>query len=220
MKKNLLLLLLLVSPIVMIAKERTQSEALSIATEFFNKSQGINTRASAALTLVAVSTDFKFAPITRASSTSEPAFYIYNQGTDGFAIVSGDDRMKPILAYSHKGAFVTENIPANILGYLASYVAEMNRLDINNALPKTYYAPATRTYPSAITPLLGDIMYNQGAPYSDKCPDKYVTGCVATAMAQVMKYYEYPTTGKGSHSYTTGTDGLKCSFEFSTTTFD
>ena len=129
-------------------------------------------------------------------------------------------RMKPILAYSHKGAFVTENIPANILGFLASYVAEMNRLDINNALPKTYYAPATRTYPSAITPLLGDIMYNQGAPYSDKCPDKYVTGCVATAMAQVMKYYEYPTTGKGSHSYTTGTDGLKCSFDFSTTTFD
>ena len=223
MKKNLLLLLLFVSPIVMIAKERTQSEALSIAEEFFNKSQGINTRASATPTLVAVSSDFNYSPSTRTASTQVPAFYIYNNGTEAFAIVSGDDRMKPILGYSDKGAFVTENIPANIVSFLASYVTEMNWLVTNDAPAKTFYAPATRSYPSAVSPLLGSIMYNQSAPYNDFCPEQdgstSVTGCVATAMAQVLKYHEYPTTGSGSITYTTSTYNLSCTFNYSDTTF-
>ena len=65
----------------------------------------------------------------------------------------------------------------------------------------------------AVEPLLGNINYNQGAPYNNKCPylngGRAVTGCVATAMAQVMRYYQYPAHGTGTFTYTGGDDGAK-----------
>ena len=65
----------------------------------------------------------------------------------------------------------------------------------------------------AVAPLLGNINYNQGKPYNNKCPylngGRAVTGCVATAMAQVMRYYKYPANGTGTFTYTGGNDGAK-----------
>ena len=190
MKRNLLLLILfLVAPLLLMAQKRSQSEALSIAKDYFDKSQGITTRAASAPVLVAVSTDFQYNNLTRAQADLNPAFYIFNQGDDSFVIVSGDDRMKPILGYSTRGAFMIENIPANIRSFLASYVIEMSKIDYMQTQPKQLKVTRTTSYPTSVTPLLGDIMYNQSAPYYDKCPDKSVTGCVATAMAQVMTYH-------------------------------
>ena len=224
MKKILLLFILIATPLLLIAKERTQSEALSIATEFFGKNQSVSTRAITAPQLVATSIDFNYTPATRASVSQLPAFFIYNNGDTGFVIVSGDDRMKPILGYSDKGAFVTENIPANIVSFLASYVVEMNALDEIANMPKIYTAPSTRSFPTSVSPLLGEIMWNQSAPYYDQCPEddgsRSVTGCVATAMAQVLKYHSYPTTGQGSFSYTTATNGYSCEFDYANTTFE
>ncbi len=64
-----------------------------------------------------------------------------------------------------------------------------------------------------VAPLLGKINYNQGYPYNNKCPylngGRAVTGCVATAMAQVMRYYKYPERGTGTFTYTGGNDGAK-----------
>lgn len=65
----------------------------------------------------------------------------------------------------------------------------------------------------AVEPLLGNIQYGQDAPYNNRCPiingRRAVTGCVATAMAQVMRYYSYPNVGKGNVTYTGGADGAK-----------
>ena len=223
MKRNLLFLFLFALPLLLLAKERTQSEALIIATDYF-KSEQVSTRAATLPQLVATSIDFKYAPVTRAVSTQSPAFYIYNNGESGFVIVSGDDRMKTILGYSDKGAFKTKDIPQNIVSFLASYVIEMNILDELEGKPKVYAAPSTRSYPSSVSPLLGEIMWNQSAPYYDDCPEddgeNSVTGCVATAMAQVLKYHEYPTTGQGSFSYTTETNSYSCSFDYASTTFE
>ena len=67
-------------------------------------------------------------------------------------------------------------------------------------------------------------MWDQSAPYNDLCPEyngtRSVTGCVATAMAQVMRYHKYPAKGKGSNSYTSQTLALAASFDFASTTFD
>lgn len=64
-----------------------------------------------------------------------------------------------------------------------------------------------------VAPLLGNINYDQGRPYNNKCPylngGRAVTGCVATAMAQVMRYYKYPAHGVGTFTYTGGDDGAK-----------
>lgn len=64
-----------------------------------------------------------------------------------------------------------------------------------------------------VAPLLGEINFNQGIPYNNKCPylngRRAVTGCVATAMAQVMRYYKYPANGTGSFTYTGGTGGAR-----------
>ena len=65
----------------------------------------------------------------------------------------------------------------------------------------------------SVAPLLGNINYDQGAPYNNKCPylngGRAVTGCVATAMAQVMRYWKYPANGTGTFTYTGGNDGAK-----------
>ena len=80
--------------------------------------------------------------------------------------------------------------------------------------------------PSAVvvSPLLGVITYDQDAPYNDSCPSylstKTVTGCVATAMAQVMKYYQWPIQGTGSHTYSSTTHSFNLTANFGITTYD
>lgn len=219
MKRKLLLFLLFIMPMLMMAKERTQSEALTIAKEYFSNYQQGVTRTYITPELVATSTDFNLDGTTR-TYTIMPSFYIFNNGTTGFVIVSGDDRMKPILGYSDKGAFVVKDVPSNIKSFLNSYIQEMNELDEKKELSNVLIASTTQSYPTSVSPLLGDIMYNQSAPYNNLCPSGSVTGCVATAMAQVLRYYQYPTTGTGTFSYITETEKYSCSFNYGTTTFD
>ena len=78
-------------------------------------------------------------------------------------------------------------------------------------------------YPT-IAPLLGETIWGQGEPFNNKCPqignERAVTGCVATALSQIMYVHKYPTKGIGSHSYTTETEGLTISANFGNTTYD
>ena len=79
------------------------------------------------------------------------------------------------------------------------------------------------SYPT-ISPILGETVWGQGEPFNNKCPEingeRTVTGCVATAMSQIMYAHRYPTKGTGSHSYTTETKKLKVSANFGNTTYD
>ena len=82
------------------------------------------------------------------------------------------------------------------------------------------------TLPSSVEPLLGSIAWNQHMPYNALCPNQInadelcVTGCVATAMAQVMKYYEWPKQGTGSECYTPAGFDYELSSDFSKSTYD
>lgn len=156
-------------------------------------------------------------------------YYAFNQQNGGYLILSADDCMPAVLGYSDNGSFDYNNLPSNMKWFLG-------RLDAAVASRMTQGATraATRTLEAeAISPLLGGIKYDQGTPYNDMSPvynEQHVpTGCVATAMAQVMRYHKWPITGQGSNTYktkievTTGVysdEEYTYSLDFSTITFD
>lgn len=158
------------------------------------------------------------------SSSSETAtsYYIFDNGADkGFTIVSGDDELPEIVGYSAHGnsenLMKTEGCAAFLKAY-QKFVAAFTQGDAKarKILAEQRALKADGRYQQPkIEPLLGDIAWNQETPYNKMCP-KYegsklsATGCVATAMAQVMMYYKYPKELKADiPAYTTATNKLK-----------
>ena len=159
----------------------------------------------------------------------EETFYIFafTNGAPGYVIVSADTRLPEVIAYSASSRFDGNKMPEPMKAFLQTYVEKMNNTPKNfvakRRAPGRFFANAA-TSPS-VEPLLGDIAFNQREPYNNACPvyngERCVTGCVATAMAQVLKYYEYPTKMKGSNiSYTTDENGIPVTWNPSSTTFD
>ncbi|MCQ2345886.1 MAG: C10 family peptidase [Paludibacteraceae bacterium] len=134
-----------------------------------------------------------------------PAFYVFNRGTDGgFVLVAADDAAaSPVLGYAESGTFLTEDMPANVAYWLERFAASV---EYAASCPQS--ASARQRMRNAYTPVapLMQTKWNQGYPFNLKCPmdGQYqsLTGCIATAFAQVMKYHAYPEHGNGSHSYT------------------
>ena len=158
------------------------------------------------------------------SSSSETAtsYYVFDNGSDkGFTIVSGDDELPEIVGYSAHGnsehLMKTEGCAAFLKAY-QKFVAAFTQGDAKarKILAEQRALKADGRYQQPkIEPLLGDIAWNQETPYNKMCP-KYegsklsATGCVATAMAQVMMYYKYPKELKADiPAYTTATNKLK-----------
>lgn len=144
------------------------------------------------------------------SQTDEAELYILNADDGGFVIVSGDDRTVPILGYSDQGEFRTDDMPDNVRSWLESYVEQIKALD-HGATPvvKAGNGPAE----PAIEPLI-KTQWNQTPPYNIMCPvfDKVysMTGCVATALAQVMYYHRCPENSSTAiPAYTTATRGKR-----------
>jgi len=154
-------------------------------------------------------------------------FYIFNLTTaPGFIIVSADDRVLPILAYSTESNFIADKKNPEFWYWLDHFKAQINYV-ISNNIPASDYIAAkwnnmangglNRTMTTAVAPMLRSL-WDQENPsgteltYNADCPDDHasnpsdtgrtVTGCVATAMSQVMKYWNWPDTGVGSVTYT------------------
>ncbi|WP_455587775.1 thiol protease/hemagglutinin PrtT [Bacteroides sp.] len=222
------------------AKQITPEEALGLANRFWasaNSDRGSNTRAtSSVLTLVYTSVASADGKNTRTVSGSEVVtYYVFNADNNGgFVIVAADDRARSILAYSLTGSFGLENQPLQIRQWLSVYDAEIARLsDVTSvrevgsaASPYANDITAHAAVASVVEPLLGNIAWNQDTPFNDECPfDKNYSmiapvGCVATAAAQIMKYYNYPVKGKGSKTYTCQTLNKRLSVDFGNTTYD
>lgn len=164
----------------------SQKQALRIAQKFFS-SQGVT------MTPTARATAFR-APSAGQAATSP--YYIFNAGDSrGFAIVSGDDRTVPVLGYVDNGDYDATNAPDNFKAWLTSYAKAISYLQTNNV--KIVKAPAKADTKTMIKPML-TTTWDQTGPYNNACPDfftygKSVTGCVATAMAQLL-YYHYQHT--------------------------
>ena len=145
-------------------------------------------------------------------------FYVFNVAPAGFVMVSGDDNVTPILGYATDASFPGTKMPSNVADWLNNYTKQINYGIQNNIAPSaatvaqwselltgTAHKSAEKTTATA-APLLHS-MWNQSPLYNALCPydassgQNAVTGCVATAMAQVMRYWKWPLTGTGSNSY-------------------
>jgi len=181
--------------------QRSEQEALQLAKKFLS-SDKISLQ-SAALNATANSAAMRDSD-TSGSEDFSP-YYIYsNDEADGFVILSGSDLMAPVLGYSDR-PFDADNVPANMSAWLQQVSDVAAYVEAN---PESVQTSATRlstASSSAITPLLGDIAWDQSYPFNLLCPTtskgaQTIVGCVATAGAQLMYYYRYPATGTGSHT--------------------
>lgn len=147
---------------------------------------------------------------SRTATTASPsdAYYVFNNDAGGFVIIAGDDAVTPVLGYTSTGSFDAENLPDGLKDLLKSYERQIAALGDNYVANQT----ATR---AAFTgeKLLKTAEWNQMAPFNKYTPSNYVTGCVATAGAIVMKHHGYPAKGTGSHSYTWNGKTLTANFE-------
>ncbi len=223
MKRTILLLFSFVSILsALIAAPIERAAALQLARQFLSQTSVSQfTRSSVS------EVESEPAYIAKDATTGTPHFYVYNLSNDGgFVIVAADTRVRTILGYSFNGSFDENNIPVNMQEWLNGYSSQIAYAI--RQLPETATAPVvtrgTSVNSVVVGPLLDQIQYNQGAPYNNLCPmdgdTRSLTGCVATAMAQVMRYYEHPVQGVGSKSYTTKTLHFALSVDFSATTYD
>lgn len=146
---------------------------------------------------------------SRTATTASPsdAYYVFNNDAGGFVIIAGDDAVTPVLGYTSTGSFDAENLPDGLKDLLKSYERQIAALGDNYVANQT----ATR---AAFTgeKLLKTAEWNQSNPFNKYTPNNYVTGCVATAGAIVMKHHGYPAKGTGSHSYTWNGQTLTANF--------
>ena len=229
MKKNFLLLLslMLLLSVSAIAGPRSYQQAKAIAQ-----------RQAAMLGIemdAEVAASAKAAPrmsVSSAVSPSATCYYVFANGEDkGFTIVSGDDRMPEVVGYSAQGTYDPDHLPANYVGFMKAYQETVEALlkgdaQVSGGLAEARQWRAERAGTAAVAPLLGGIKWNQGAPYNNMCPlydgtNRSVTGCVATAMAQVMMYYQYPKELKTTiKAYNTQTYGIQIPEISSGATYD
>jgi hypothetical protein len=162
-----------------------------------------------------------------------PAFYIFNT-TDGFVIVSADDRETPIIGYSHEGRFDQDNVPVQMEAYLQDFVARIqygieNHIAADEVTAKQWEMvkktgrPNNNKAAKSVEPLLTE-KWHQGCLYNSLCPsmngpcDHAEVGCVAVAMGMIMHYWGYPSKGWGSQSYSNA--GTTLSADFGNTIYD
>jgi len=205
MKKFTLIAILLALATTVFAKHVPMETAKSVAKTFWeqNVQKGNIFKAGNVFNDISGQTEFT-------------NLYIFNTN-GGFVIVSADDAAKPILGYSQQGSFDPNNIPVNARAWLKGYNSEIqyaidNNIEAGEETHNTWnnlrngngLAPkSTRAISQMLTTTWNQApYYNNLCPYDEENDGRSVTGCVATAMAQVMKYWNWPVRGTGSHSYT------------------
>lgn len=199
MRKHTLLLFLLLMAMPVLAENRSFRQAREIAERHAAKN-------GAHIGLQSV----KRAKVLnkQQSTTSSRGYYVFpHDGNCGYTIVSGDDRMPEIVGYSTTDTYSEENMPDGMKHLMQAYEAMATALANGDAKAERCLAEkealaADSTYRQPrVAPLLADVAWGQSEPYNNLCPmydgqRRTVTGCVATAMAQLMMYYKYPQTLK------------------------
>ena len=202
---------------------RTPEQAAAIASEFISHSQTNpvqRVKRAAAATTTTQPVEWVYTQYQINETT--PAVYVFNAvGEQGFVLVSAEDNARAVLGYSDEGHIDAQSIPANMRAWLQMYADELARAA---KAPAAADAQRSVEYYPAVEPLIGNVAWNQDAPYNNHCPidpktqKRSVTGCMATAAAQVMYHHRYPEKGTGSYSYWCGWENL--SVNFSEATYD
>ena len=155
-----------------------------------------------------------------AANRNATDYYVFNVSNgEGFVIVAGDDRVKPILAYSTTGSFDPNNMSEGFQFTLNGFCEEIQYVREHNLTATPDIVAEWRSVNekgslnrggqtrTVVGPLC-QTLWNQNFPWNSQCPEDpegsgghVYAGCVATAMGMVMKFWEWPAQGVGSHSY-------------------
>ncbi len=197
---------------LMFANPVTMDVAKTVATNWYKhyKQNGV--------------TDYSIGDSYETKYNGITTFYTFIFNSGGFVMVPADDVILPVIGYSTEGTQSRYNIPENAQAFFDDYSREIIKVlnaNISNAATigewdKILAEQYTKS-PLAVTPMCATT-WDQMSPYNNLCPSGVPTGCVATGMAQIMKKWNYPTTGVGSHSYVHPTYGT-LSANFGTTTY-
>lgn len=141
----------------------------------------------------------KSSPAPASGNVTEPLYIFNDENGNGFLIAPGDDRFPAVLGYSDNGNIDVDNLPPGLSDLLDYYRLSIAADDSGTPTEST----ASRQY---IAPLIAT-QWGQGEPYNRNCPG--VTGCVATAMAQIINYHQWPDSPVGKlEAYKTQTLGM------------
>jgi len=219
--KTYITLVILIISVSLFGKEIPFETARKVAENFLirNVSNQLKSNATFELNLVQVSKHEAFnRSLKKSSGTREQLLYLFSINHDeGFIIIAADDDAIPVLAYSLETNFDPDHMPSNYQKWIEGYKKQIRYI---KAHPEQVSDETSITWErllsgrstgstkstSAVPPLL-TTTWSQGNFYNDLCPydatadQRAVTGCVATAMAQIMKYWNYPEQGSGYHSY-------------------
>lgn len=164
---------------------------------------------------------------TKMTENGDPAVYVFNNDNGGYLVLSANDLAYPVLGYSDSGRITDEDIAMNpsLEWWLSEYARQIEYAVSKGAAREEgqFYMPSTRADYEAIAPQI-KTKWDQGAPYYNQCPMYGVyrtfTGCVATAMAQVMNYWKYPEVGQGQIGYEASSIGKRLTMNFANKKFD
>ena len=217
MKKLYVFVLSVIAVLAANAEPVSRSEALQKARQFMPGKQFNANQA--------------FSRSKRVMADKEP-FYIFNAEEGGFVVISGDDRTVPVIGYSEKGQLLQDDMPDNLRNWLEGYAEQLQAIENGEAtpaLPRSAKVTRGVSAKPAIAPLI-KTTWNQSGPYSLRTPtythknynnedvtEHTVTGCVATALAQVMNYYQWPASCPALEGYITSTLGLNVESLLATT---
>lgn len=159
--------------------------------------------------------------------TTATYYRVYNV-VNGFVVISGDDATFPVLAYSSESTFTDGMLPINVAKWFEGYKVQLRdavtyQLEASEEVRREWERllhglPAEVRTDRAVNPLL-QTNWDQTPHVNAMCPGGSVTGCVATAMAQIMKFHNHPAQGAGFHSYNAPNYGT-LSANFGATTYN
>ena len=205
---------------------RTPQEAAQIASEFIY--QRYHATSSVQRIQSATKASRSTVPVNLAYTHTQqdgltPAIYVFNgKEEEGFVLVSAEDNARAVLGYADQGSFDPQDIPSNMQVWLQMYAEELAYARLMPQVAANRDKELNSNYPT-IEPLLGNMQWGQGEPYNNHCPlingERSVTGCVATALSQIMYKHKYPKQGTGTHSYRLNNYGT-ISVDYSKATYD
>lgn len=215
MKKSLIILacwlLGLVSGIAqqrkMVDVQHLADSILNRPTRFVKKAKAVKIRS-----VIAASEVLK---------NKEDAFYVCEAGEDGYAVISADERMTPVLGFSQSKGFDPTNIPAGLQELLDCYTHEYEALTSGKPMRKA--KRKIEGVKEQVGPLL-ITQWGQEAPYNNRCPElkgkRCVTGCIAISTSQALFYYRYPDAAVGMVDYVSLTNKIPIQEDLSTFKFN
>ena len=195
------------------AQSVSQSEAMKKAMIFFNNAASDDTN-------VKSRKGIRKTPQVKLVNDRDEYFIFNDDANSGYVIIAGEERMPEVLGYSYNGHIDAGKIPCNMQMLLDGYARQVRYLQEHPEAPAVKVSAGNR---QPISQLL-NTEWDQEEPYNNMCPlykgERCITGCVATAMAQILNYYKWPNqTLETIPEYTTSTNEIKVS-AISPTTID